>query len=163
MICLRAATEVDASQCAAIYGPFVTDTWISFETEPPGEADMARRIADCSHSHAWLVAESNGAILGYAYGSAHRSRAAYASSADVTVYIAPGAQRAGLGRQLYAALFEALKAKDIHAVFAGIALPNEASVGLHRAMGFEPVGIYREVGWKFGAYRDVSWWQKRLD
>ena len=122
---------------------------------------MARRITEYGASHAWLVAEINGGLAGYAYGSPHRTRAAYASSCDVAVYVDPAHSRRGLGRALYAELLEGLGEK-FHAVFAGIALPNLASVGLHEAMGFTPVGIYREVGWKMGGWRDVGWWQRLL-
>ena len=137
------------------------DTWISFELEAPDEAEMARRIADHSVSHAWLVAETDGALAGYAYGSPHRTRAAYASSCDVAVYVDPAHARRGIGRALYAELLPLL-AERHHAAFAGIALPNEASIGLHEAMGFTPVGTYREVGWKLGGWRDVGWWQRLL-
>ena len=122
---------------------------------------MARRIAEYGASHAWLVAEIDGALAGYAYGSPHRTRAAYASSCDVAVYVEPAHARKGVGRTLYDELLKRL-ALDYHAAFAGIALPNDASLGLHEAMGFTPVGIYREVGWKMGAWRDVGWWQRRL-
>ena len=140
----------------------MTDSWVSFELDPPDTAEMARRIADYGVSHAWLVAETDGAVTGYAYGSPHRTRAAYASSCDVAVYVDPAHARHGIGRQLYAALFPLLAAKGCHAAFAGIALPNAASIGLHEAMGFSPVGIYREVGWKLGGWRDVGWWQRLL-
>jgi L-amino acid N-acyltransferase YncA len=139
----------------------VTDTWISFELEPPTAKEMAARIADYGGSHAWLVAVLGGQIAGYAYGSPHRSRAAYASSCDVAVYVEPAFARQGVGRALYAALLPLL-ARCYHAAFAGIALPNAASIGLHEAMGFTPVGTYREVGEKFGAWRDVGWWQRLL-
>jgi phosphinothricin acetyltransferase len=122
---------------------------------------MARRIADYGVSHSWLVAVLDGQLAGYAYGSPHRSRAAYASSCDVAVYVEPAYARQGVGRALYAALVPVLAGK-YHAAFAGIALPNAASVGLHEAMGFTPVGIYREVGWKLGGWRDVGWWQRLL-
>jgi L-amino acid N-acyltransferase YncA len=123
---------------------------------------MARRIESYRASHAWLVAEIGGAIAGFAYGSPHRERAAYASSCDVAVYVDPAHARQGVGRALYAALLPILAGKGLHAAFAGIALPNDASVGLHEAMGFTPVGIYREVGWKMGGWRDVGWWQRLL-
>jgi phosphinothricin acetyltransferase len=139
----------------------VADTCISFELEPPDQAEMARRIEDYGDSHGWLVAEVGGAVAGYAYGSPHRARAAYASSCDVAVYVDSAQARCGIGRALYGALLTRLGAK-YHAAFAGIALPNEASIGLHEAMGFVPVGIYREVGWKFGGWRDVGWWQRLL-
>lgn len=122
---------------------------------------MNRRIAEYSASHAWLVAEIEGVLAGYAYGSPHRTRAAYASSCDVAVYVDPAHSRQGVGRTLYAELLEQL-GEDYHAAFAGIALPNAASVGLHEAMGFTPVGIYREVGWKMGGWRNVGWWQRLL-
>ena len=160
---IRPARPEDAPACADIYRPFVTDTCISFELDAPDAEEMARRIAAASQTHAWLVAEDDTGIRGYAYGSAHRARAAYSTSADVAVYVRPDSNRMGLGRALYADLFERLRARGSHALFAGIALPNEASIGLHTAMGFEPVGIYREVGWKLGAWRDVGWWQKRLN
>lgn len=159
---IRAADPVrDAAACAAIYAPFVTDGWISFELEPPDEAEMARRMAKYAASHGWLVAERDGAIAGYAYGSPHRERAAYASSCDVAVYVDPAHARRGIGRALYGELLPLL-AERYHAAFAGIALPNEASIGLHEAMGFTPVGTYREVGWKCGGWRDVGWWQRLL-
>lgn len=159
---IRDADTADGAALAAIYAPFVTDSWVSFETQPPDSAEMAARIASYGSSHGWVVAELDGAIAGYAYASRHRTRAAYATSADIAIYVAPGAQGQGLGRALYAALFERLRSRSIHAVFAGIALPNPASIALHEAMGMVPVGIYREVGWKLGGWRDVGWWQRLL-
>jgi phosphinothricin acetyltransferase len=158
---VRPAGPNDAAACAAIYAPFVEGSWISFELEPPDGAEMARRIASYSASHAWLVAEVCGVVAGYAYGSPHRERAAYASSCDVAVYVDPAHARRGVGRALYGALLPLL-AEKYHAAFAGIALPNDASIALHRAMGFTPVGVYHEVGWKMGGWRDVGWWQRRL-
>lgn len=159
---IRAATADDAAACAAIYRPHVTDGWTSFELDPPDQAEMARRIASYSQSHAWLVAARAGAVIGYAYGSPHRTREAYATSCDVAVYVAADASGQGVGRRLYEALLPVLKARGLHAAFAGIALPNPASIGLHEAMGFTPVGVYREVGWKMGGWRDVGWWQRVL-
>jgi phosphinothricin acetyltransferase len=159
---IRPATASDAAACAAIYAPFVRDTWVSFETEAPDEAEVARRITANSASHGWLVAEIGGVIAGYAFGSAHRTRAAYASSCDVAIYVDPAFGRRGIGRSLYADLLPNLAARGFHAAYAGIAQPNDGSIALHRAMGFEPVGIYREVGWKLGAWRDVGWWQRLL-
>jgi phosphinothricin acetyltransferase len=123
---------------------------------------MARRIETYGASHAWLAAEADGRLVGYAYGSPHRERAAYASSCDVAVYVDPAHARKGIGRALYGALLPQLADRGFHAAFAGIALPNAGSVGLHEAMGFTPVGIYREVGWKLGGWRDVGWWQRLL-
>ena len=137
------------------------DTWVSFELDPPDEAEMGRRIADYGTSHCWLVAEIDGKTAGYAYGSPHRTRAAYANSCDVAVYVDPAFGRRGIGRALYGALLDRLAA-SCHAAFAGVALPNEASIALHEAMGFTYLGTYREVGWKMGAWRDVAWYQRLL-
>ncbi|MBU6267599.1 MAG: GNAT family N-acetyltransferase [Sphingomonadales bacterium] len=151
----------DAAACAAIYAPYVTGTAITFELDPPGPGEMAGRIARYGASHAWLVAECGGIVQGYAYGSPHRERPAYATSCDVGIYCAMDACGRGLGRALYAALLPLL-ARNHHAAFAGIALPNAASVRLHEAFGFTPLGVYREVGWKLGGWRDVGWWQRLL-
>ncbi|MFT6473319.1 MAG: phosphinothricin acetyltransferase [Qipengyuania sp.] len=161
-ILIRAAEPArDGAGCAAIYRPFVTDTWVSFEQEPPDTNEMARRIGECSASHAWLVAEIGDALAGYAYAGPHRLRAAYASSCDVAVYVAPTHQGRGVGKALYGELLPSLAGR-YHAAFAGIALPNDASIGLHEALGFTKIGVYREVGWKLGDWRDVAWWQRRL-
>lgn len=159
---IRPAGPDDAAACAAIYAPHVADSWVSFELEAPDAGEMAHRIADYGASHAWLVAERDGDVLGYAYGSPHRTRAAYASSCDVAIYVSATCPRVGVGRALYGDLLARLKARGLHAAFAGIALPNPASIALHETCGFTPVGIYREVGWKMGAWRDVGWWQRVL-
>lgn len=159
---VRAATPDDAGACRTIYAPFVTESWVSFEDEVPSEAEMAERIAAYAASHAWLVAELDGRVAGYAYGSPHRTRGAYKTSCDAAVYVDPSFGRQGVGRALYEALFPMLKDTGYHAAFAGIALPNAASIGLHEACGFTPIGIYREVGWKLGGWRDVGWWQRLL-
>lgn len=152
----------DAPAIQAIYAPYVTDTTMSFEDVPPDIAEVERRIAAIVPRYPYLVAEADGRIIGYAYASEHRTRAAYRTSVDVTVYVAPSAQRIGVARRLYSRLLPAAASLGYHAAFAGIALPNEASVGLHEAMGFEPVGIYREVGRKFDTWHDVGWWQRLL-
>jgi phosphinothricin acetyltransferase len=162
MISLRPATAVDAARCAEIYRPFVTDGWVSFEIDPPDAREMANRIASCSRTHGWLIAEVAGCIAGYAYGCPHRTREAYQTSCDVSVYVDPAYARQGIGRALYAELLPLLKQRGFHAAFAGIALPNPGSIGLHKALGFEPIGVYREVGWKMGGWRDVGWWQRLL-
>lgn len=159
---VRPALASDAESCRAIYAPYVTDSWISFEDSVPGVAEMAQRIADYGQSHGWLVADADGGVAGYAYGSPHRTRGAYRTSCDVAVYVDPAFARRGVGKLLYGALLPLLLGKGYHAAFAGIALPNSASIALHQACGFTPVGIYREVGWKLGGWRDVGWWQKIL-
>lgn len=162
MLIRHADPERDGAPCAAIYRHFVLDTAVSFEDEPPSEADMGRRILATSACYPWLVAEVDGAVAGYAYASAHRERAAYRWAADVAVYVSEAVQRRGVGRALYEALLELLGLQGVQIACAGIALPNEASVGLHEALGFEPVGVYRRIGWKAGAWQDVGWWQLEL-
>lgn len=152
----------DAGACAAIYAPFVEQSAVSFEEVAPDAAEMSARIAATQATHSWLVAESRGESAGFAYACPHRARAAYRWSADVSVYVGADRRRAGVGRALYTELLGRLRAQGFHVACAGITLPNEASVGLHESFGFEPVGIYREIGWKAGAWRDVGWWQLRL-
>jgi L-amino acid N-acyltransferase YncA len=159
---IRDAGEADAARCAEIYAPYVRHTAISFETEPPTPAEMAGRIATAQQQHAWLVLEDGGRVTGYAYGGPFMSRAAYRWSTAVSVYLEEGRRRTGAGRALYQGLLERLAARGFRTALAGISLPNDASVGLHRALGFELVGTYRRVGWKFGAWHDVAWWQRPL-
>jgi phosphinothricin acetyltransferase len=160
---IRPAERRDAAAIAAIYAPFVTDTSVSFEIEPPDEAEMTRRMEAIQRSHPYLVAEVDGIVAGYAYGSFHRERFAYQWSAEATVYLAAGYRRQGIARRLYSELFGRLRAMDIRNVFAGVTLPNEASVGFHQSMGFELVGIYKRVGFKCGKWHDTAWYQLVLD
>jgi L-amino acid N-acyltransferase YncA len=159
---VRDATVEDAAACAAIYAPYVRDTVVSFELEPPTPAQMAGRIEAALARHAWLVLEDDGRVVGYAYGSTFNARAGYAWSTSVSVYTEPGRGRTGAGRVLYTALLDRLAARGYRNALAGVALPNEASVGLHTAMGFEPVGTYRRIGWKLGRWHDVTWFQRPL-
>jgi L-amino acid N-acyltransferase YncA len=159
MIIRDADRERDAAACAAIYGPYVSNSVISFEALPPGVEEMAGRI---DAAYVWVVAEQEGVTVGYAYGSPHRERAAYRWAADVAVYIDADHHRSGVGRALYIQLFEQLRAIGLWTLCAGITQPNDASNGLHRAMGFVSVGTYRRIGWKAGAWHDVQWWQLDL-
>ena len=163
---IRLARDDDAPAIAAIYAPYVSETPISFETTPPSVDEMAGRLAKTLARFPWLVAEvageTDGDMAGYAYASAHRERAAYQWAADVSVYLRPDERGRGIGRALYTALFAILRAQGYINVCAGIALPNPASVALHEAMGMTPVGVYRQVGYKAGAWHDVGWWQGAL-
>ncbi len=159
---IRSATEADGAACAAIYEPYVHDTAITFETVPPTAEEMAGRIADCQREHAWLVAEDGGRVVGYAYGGQYKERAAYAWACEVSVYLEMGLRRTGLGRALYEELFARLVDRGFLTAVAGMTLPNPASEGLHRALGFEPAGTYRRIGWKHGAWHDVAWTQREL-
>lgn len=157
---IRVATPTDGATAAAIYAPIVRDTAISFEVDPPDAAEMARRIEATSRRYPWLVADRDGETLGYVYAGPHRERAAYGWSVETTVYVHEDARGRGVGSALYRSLLALLKLQGAHSAYAGITLPNEASVGLHEALGFALVGIYREVGWKLGAWHDVGWWQR---
>jgi phosphinothricin acetyltransferase len=160
---IREATPDDAAAIALIYGPYVLNSPATFETVPPDAAEMRSRIESITKNFPWLVAEGPDGIEGYAYASLHRERPAYQWAADVSAYVVkPGSHRRGIGRRLYTDLFEIVGQQGYTNVFAGITLPNDASVGLHRAMGFELVGIYRQIGFKLGAWHDTSWWQLRL-
>jgi L-amino acid N-acyltransferase YncA len=159
---VRDASDRDAAACAAIYAPYVEDTAISFETDPPSPADMAERIAAASRRHAWLVLEEEGRVVGYAYGATFHPRSAYRWACEVSVYLELGRRRTGGGRMLYDALLARLVDRGFRVAVAGMTLPNDASVGLHRAMGFEPVGTYRHIGFKHGVWHDVAWTQRVL-
>jgi L-amino acid N-acyltransferase YncA len=152
----------DAAVCAAIYAPYVRDTVISLEEVVPTEREFAERIEYVSRDYPWLVAHERGEVVGYAYASRHHERAAYRWAADVAVYVESGHHRRGIGRALYLTLFDLLAEQGLYLACAGITLPNAASVGLHEALGFTPVGVYRGVGWKAGAWWDVGWWQLQL-
>ncbi len=159
---IRPASELDGDACAGLYAPYVTDTVITFELVPPSSDEMAERIARAKRTHAWLVLEDHGRVAGYAYGGPYHSRAAYRWSCEVSVYVEVGRRRTGAGRSLYDALLPCLAERGYRTAVAGMTLPNEASVGLHRSMGFEPVGTYRRIGWKQDAWHDVAWMQCSL-
>lgn len=159
---IRLATDRDAEAIAELYRPIVESTPISFETAAPDAAEIRRRLADTLPAYPWLVYEAGGRVGGYAYASRHRARAAYQWSVDVSIYIDAPLRRGGVGRGLYTSLFAVLAAQGFFSAYAGITLPNPASVGLHERVGFTPVGIYRNVGYKCGAWHDVGWWQMPL-
>jgi phosphinothricin acetyltransferase len=159
---IRLATADDAAAVHAIYTPFVRDTAVSFEIEPPGADEMRARIEETLATHPWLVLVRDGAVAAYAYAGKHRERPGYQWSTDVSCYVHPDFHRRGIGRALYLALFRVLRAQGLCNAYAGIALPNAASVGLHERVGFVPVGVYRGAGFKLGRWHDVGWWACRL-
>ncbi|KAA1424749.1 N-acetyltransferase family protein [Mumia zhuanghuii] len=159
---VRDATADDAAACVAIYTPYVESTAITFETTPPSTAEMAERIAAAQERHAWLVLDDGERIAGYAYGGPFKSRPAYAWSCEVSVYLDREQRRSGGGRALYEALFARLEKMGVRTLVAVIALPNAASLGLHSALGFEPAGTLRRIGWKHGSWHDVAWMQRRI-
>lgn len=159
---IREATVGDAGTCAGIYAPYVTGTATTFEVEPPSVEEMGERIAAAVRTHAWLVLEDEGRVVGYAYGGPMKPRPAYRWSCEVSIYLESGRRRTGGGRALYEALFERLTERGYRTAVAGMTLPNDASVGLHKALGFEPIGTYRQIGWKLDAWHDVAWSQRTL-
>jgi L-amino acid N-acyltransferase YncA len=159
---IRVAGEQDAEAIAAIYAPAVTDGSTSFELTPPNAEEMRRRILAVLPQYPWLVCESSGAVLGYVYATTHMERAAYRWSVDVSAYIRHDAHRRGIARALYTALFEILVIQGYRNAYAGATLPNPASVQLHQAMGFKEVGVYHQIGYKFGRWHDVVWLERPL-
>ncbi len=157
---LRTATAADAPAIAAIYNHYVVNTIITFEEEPVSDAEMAQRIAEVGElGFPWYVWEENGRVLGYAYASKWKSRCAYRYSVESSIYLDKEATGRGLGRKLYDALIAALRERKIHSIIGGIALPNPASVGISEKLGFQKIGHFKEVGWKFNQWIDVGYWE----
>ena len=157
-----ASADNDAAACAAVYAPYVVDTTVSFEEDPPDTSEMARRIAVAQRRHAWLVAERGGRVVGFAYAGTFRDRSAYRHTCEVSVYVDAGERGSGVGRTLYAALLDRMREAGMRLAVGGATMPNEASERLHHALGFEVVGTFREVGFKRGRWCDVRWFQKSL-
>lgn len=162
MFQIRQATPEDAAELVEIYRPFVEQTAVSFETVTPTPKEFAARIESALEGWQWLVAESEGRCIGYAYASSHRARAAYRYSVETSAYIDGRYHRMGLGRALYLELLDDVIQKGYCNAFAGITLPNDASVALHRGLGFEPIGVFKAVGRKFGRWHDVAWLGRAL-
>ena len=159
---IRLAEPGDGAALSEIYRPAVTDCATSFELDPPDAAEMVRRVARVSERTPWLVWERDGTVLGYAYASPVRDRAAYQWSVEVSAYVHADAKRCGIARRLYTSLFAALVVQGFRNAYAGVTLPNPESVGFHTAMGFTPIGIYRGIGYKHGAWHDVGWFERPL-
>ena len=159
---IRLATPDDAAAVASVYRPYVESTVITFEVTAPDDREMRSRIASTLQRYPWLVYEADGVVAGYAYASAHRTRVAYQWSVDTAIYLHQERHRQGIGRRLYDALFPMLVRQGFVHAYAGITLPNPGSVGLHEALGFVPVGVYKNVGYKLGSWHDVGWWHRQL-
>jgi phosphinothricin acetyltransferase len=159
---LRLATPADAGECLAIYRPFVETSHTTFETEVPTVAEFARRIESTLATRPWIVAEESEDVIGYAYASPIKDRAAYQWSVEVAVYVADGSRGRGVGRAVYEALFRCLRAQGFVNAVGIIALPNDASIALHESLGFEKIAHLKSIGFKLGAWHDTTWWQKRL-
>jgi phosphinothricin acetyltransferase len=156
---IRACVPGDAARICDIYNYFVRDTVVTFDESPVDETDMARRIAEVTARLPWLVWESAEGILGYAYASPWKTRAAYRHAVEASIYLAPLATGRGLGTRLYEALIEDLRNRDLHCVIGGAALPNPASAALHAKLGFTKVAEFKQVGYKFGRWIDVAYWE----
>lgn len=159
---IRLARETDAPDMLAIYAPVVRDTPISFELVPPSPDEFAGRIRATLEFAPWLAWEEGGRVVGYAYGGRWRAREAYRWTVEVTVYVHPEAHGRGVGRGLYTALFSCLCLQGFQTATAGVTLPNEGSVRLHESMGFRPIGVFHAVGFKFGRWHDVGWFERAL-
>lgn len=158
---VRPALPGDAAAVAALYAPYVTDGVASFEQTPPDAAEVLVRMT-ARPRLPWLLAERSGAPVGFAYASPHRARAAYRWACDVSVYLAAEERGRGTGRALYDVLLPLLRELGLVTAHAGITLPNDASVRLHERLGFAPVGVYRDVGFKHGSWHDTGWWRLAL-
>jgi len=159
---IREARVSDVPEMLAIYGPIVEHTATSFEVTAPTVDEFAGRVHKYGQDWGWLVAERRGAVVGYAYASPHRERPAYRWSVETSVYVSAAAYRQGIGRSLYLALLPRLAAAGFCNAYAGVTLPNEASVALHRSVGFLPIGVFPSVGRKFDVWHDVAWLHRPL-
>ncbi len=159
---IRFATGADAQAIADIYRPIVENTAISFELVPPTPDEIRARIENVTVKYPWLVCTLDDVVAGYVYGSTHRTRSAYQWSVEVTAYVHTDYRGRQVGRALYTALLAMLAAQGYASAFAGIALPNPASVRFHEALGFTSVGVFHNIGYKNGAWHDVGWWEKTL-
>lgn len=167
MIAIRAATFDDAATIAAIYAPYVLAGTVSFESEAPDAEQMRQRMASSDGLYPWLVAASgagdDAAVVGYAYASRFRDRPAYRYVVETSVYLSGSVQGQGVGRLLYEALVDTLRAQGFTQAIGVIALPNDKSIALHEAVGFRRAGLYREIGYKQGQWIDVGFWQCKLN
>jgi phosphinothricin acetyltransferase len=159
---IRLAAPEDAAAIAAIYSPAVTDNSTSFEVVAPDAAEIAKRMATITQRYPWIVCDDNGTVAGYAYGSLHRARYAYQWSAEVSAYVRDDYHRRGIGQALYTSLFAILALQGYRTAFAGITLPNLASVEFHKALGFSVIGIFHRIGYKFGEWHDTIWLERPL-
>ena len=160
---VRPATPADLGAVAAIYAHYVEHTAVTFDFEPPPLEDWEARLeAAAGRRHPWLVSELDGTVAGYAYAAPFRTRAAYARTVETSIYLDHTRLGRGIGRPLYSALIDALRAGGFHLAIGGMTIPNPASQALHRGLGFEPVGVFSQVGYKLGAWRDVEFFQLRF-
>jgi len=160
---IRLASTSDAASIVSIYAPYCAESsHVSFEMVAPKVDEMRERIARIIDNYPWLVGEINGEMAGYVYAGPHRERAAYCWAVEAAVYVAANHHRHGIGKALYRALFSILREQGYFKAFAGVSLPNPASIGLHESVGFRPAGVFRGAGYKCGRWIDVGWWELEL-
>jgi phosphinothricin acetyltransferase len=157
---IRKINPADAAQIIEIYNYYILNTTVTFEEEAISAAEMAKRITDITEKFPWLVYEQEGKIIGYAYASAWKLRGAYKYSVETTVYIQNGLSGQGYGSKLYTKLLAQLQKAEFHGIIGGIALPNDGCITLHQKFGFEKVAHFKEVGFKFNKWIDVTYWEK---
>jgi phosphinothricin acetyltransferase len=160
---IRQAQREDGAAIARIYAPYAIGTAITFDEKPPTAGEMSRRIGWILNQYPYLVAQSGENVIGYCYATSHRLRASYRWSVDVGIYIDQSHHRSGVGTALYKTLLPLLRCQGYVMAYAGITLPNAASVGLHESIGFKPLTVYKNVGFKLGQWRDVGWWELALN
>lgn len=159
---IRDATVDDAKALLAIYAPVVEKTVVSFEVEVPTLATFIERINTISQKYCWLVATVNNQPVGYVYASSHRAREAYRYAVETAIYIHQNFQQAGIAKMLYQSLFNRLEKYPYYNAYAGITMPNEASIKLHQSLGFKSIGVFPDVGYKFGQWHSTSWWHRKI-
>ena len=159
---IRPAKAADAPRIAEIYNHHVRETVVTFEEQPVADEEMARRIAETTAVYPWLVLEVDGSVAGYSYASSWKRRSAYRFASESTIYMAEPFVGRGLASELYRALITEMRSRGLHCAIGGIALPNPASIALHEKLGYKHIGRFREVGWKFGKWVDVGYWELLL-
>lgn len=161
---IRSASESDAADIAEIYNYYITETTVTFETDPVTPEIMQERIRKAQKNYLWIVAEEDGKVIGYSYAGQWRTRQAYFKSVETSIYLHKDRRTTGTGTQLYTELLKRLKEDfGIHAVIAALGIPNEASERFHEKMGFERLGTFKETGFKFGKFCDVAYFELLLD
>lgn len=159
---IRLITTADIAGVLEVYRPYIEETSISFEYEVPTLEEFTQRVANITQQYPWLVYEEGGKVIGYAYGMTHRTRTAYQWSVEVAIYVAKDHRSKGVGKQLYEKLFALLREQGYKTAFAGMTIPNEKSEALHLSCGFEEIGVFKNIGYKFGEWHSVKWFQKQL-
>jgi len=157
---IRMADEHDAGEVLSVYAPFVANTVITFEYEVPDIVTFRKRMKNIQEEYPYLVCTKDGKIVGYAYASRHKERAAYQWNAELSVYVAEEYHGIGIGKALYASVIEILRAQNVQNVYGCVTTPNIKSEALHRCFGFQLVGVYHGTGYKFGRWLDVAWFEK---